>query len=105
MLDVQYTADQLESQRADRQIPGRPRRGVIGDSTGMITMKYVLAVMCLVVLAGPTGAIPTALAKPTLGTKMGQMYPDFLLPNVDGGLGRLSDYRGRKVLLIHFASS
>ncbi len=32
------------------------------------------------------------------------MYPDFLLPTLDGDLGRLSDYRGKKVLLIHFAS-
>lgn len=39
-----------------------------------------------------------------VGTKVGQMYPDFLLPKLDGDLGRLSDYRGKKVLLIHFAS-
>ncbi len=67
-------------------------------------MKYLLAALCLVVLVRATDAAPAALAKPTLGTKMGQMYPDFLLPNIDGGFGRLSDYRGRKVLLIHFAS-
>ncbi len=41
---------------------------------------------------------------PQIGTKVGQMYPDFLLPKLDGDLGRLSDYRGKKVLLIHFAS-
>lgn len=39
-----------------------------------------------------------------IGTSVGRMYPDFLLPNVEGGFGRLSDYRGKKVLLIHFAS-
>lgn len=41
---------------------------------------------------------------PTIGTEVGQMYPDFRLPKLDGTFGRLSDYRGRKVLLIHFAS-
>lgn len=41
---------------------------------------------------------------PPIGTQVGQMYPDFLLPKLDGGFGRLSDYRGKKVLLIHFAS-
>ena len=57
-------------------------------------------------------ANPNALAGdlPTVGTSMGEMYPDFLLPKVDSGsqaqreFGRLSDYRGKKVLLIHFAS-
>jgi hypothetical protein len=33
------------------------------------------------------------------------MQQDFALPKLDGeGFGRLSDYRGKKVLLIHFAS-
>ncbi len=35
---------------------------------------------------------------------VGQAYPDFRLPKLDGSFGRLSDYRGDKVLLIHFAS-
>ena len=41
---------------------------------------------------------------PTVGTEVGQIYPDFRLPRLDGTFGRLSDYRGKKVLLIHFAS-
>ena len=41
---------------------------------------------------------------PVVGTNIGEMYPDFYLPNLDGSFGRLSDYRGTKVLLIHFAS-
>ena len=41
---------------------------------------------------------------PTVGTEVGQIYPDFRLPKLDGTFGRLSDYRGKKVLLIHFAS-
>ena len=43
-------------------------------------------------------------APPVVGTKTGQIHPDFLLPKLDGEFGRLSDYRGKKVLLIHFAS-
>ena len=50
---------------------------------------------------------PSALCAgetPTIGTEVGQIYPDFRLPKLDGTFGRLSDYRGKKVLLIHFAS-
>lgn len=43
-------------------------------------------------------------APPTVGRSLGQVYPDFYLPKLDGGFGRLSDFRGKKVLLIHFAS-
>jgi peroxiredoxin len=35
---------------------------------------------------------------------MDKAFPDFLLPSIDGGFGRLSDYRGKKLLLFHFAS-
>ena len=41
---------------------------------------------------------------PEIGHGKGRMYPDFLLPTIDGKLGRLSDYRGKKVLLFNFAS-
>ena len=49
---------------------------------------------------------------PSIGTGPGQTYPDFYLPKLDGAssptgerrFGRLSDYRGKKVLLVHFAS-
>ncbi|MHC4548256.1 MAG: peroxiredoxin family protein [Planctomycetota bacterium] len=44
------------------------------------------------------------LAAPEVGYGRGQMHPDFRLPTVDGGFGRLSDHRGRKVVLFHFAS-
>jgi hypothetical protein len=41
---------------------------------------------------------------PPLGIRAGQAHPDFMLPKIDGGHGRLSDYRGKKILLFHFAS-
>ena len=36
--------------------------------------------------------------------QIGKPHPDFVLPKIDGGLGTLSDYRGKKVLIINFAS-
>ena len=42
--------------------------------------------------------------EPTIGTAVGEAYPDFVLPTLEGKDVRLSDYQGRKVLLIHFAS-
>ena len=36
---------------------------------------------------------------------VGQAHPDFVFPNIkDGKPTRLSDFRGKKVLLVHFAS-
>ena len=42
--------------------------------------------------------------KPQIGKARDQAFPDFLLPSIEGGFGRLSDYRGKKVLLFNFAS-
>ena len=50
------------------------------------------------------GDVARASQHPQIGTKVGQLHPDFRLPNLDGGFRRLSDYRGKKVLLLHFAS-
>lgn len=41
----------------------------------------------------------------TYNPVIGQPHPDFLLPNIDSKKPtRLSDYRGKKILLVHFAS-
>ena len=39
-----------------------------------------------------------------VGYGRGQIHPDFFLPRLDGTFGRLSDYRGKNVVLINFAS-
>ena len=39
-----------------------------------------------------------------VGYGRGQLHPDFYLPKLDGTFGRLSDYRGKNVVLINFAS-
>lgn len=49
-------------------------------------------------------SVASGLEPPTLGGKVGQMHRDFLLPKVGGGWGRLSDFREKKTVLIHFAS-
>ena len=56
------------------------------------------------VLAMTVTSTASAGDAPNIGTGVGQMYPDFRLPKLDGTFGRLSDYRGKKVLLLHFAS-
>ncbi len=37
--------------------------------------------------------------------RVGQVHPDFVLPSIeDGAAIKLSDFRGKKVILMHFAS-
>ena len=50
-----------------------------------------------------TGPVHAA-DRPALGIAKGEFYPDFRLPLLDGEAGRLSDYRGKKIILFHFAS-
>ena len=58
-------------------------------------MKPILAAFALLL---------AAQEKPAVGRGRDQAFPDFLLPSIEGGFGRLSDYRGKKVLLFNFAS-
>ena len=52
-----------------------------------------------------TGAIQSVSAQGSYPVPVGEAHPDFQLVDVDNAsVVRLSDYRGRKVLLIHFAS-
>ena len=43
-------------------------------------------------------------AAPAIGYGRDQVHPDFELPKLDGTLGKLSDFRGKHVLLFNFAS-
>lgn len=64
-------------------------------------MPRCAAVITLVMtfLLGPS--TPAAPAQ----TEVGEAFPDLVLPTVDGQQTvRLSDHRGRRVLLIEFAS-
>ncbi len=55
---------------------------------------------CLTLMPVPSRADQ----EPAIGTAVGEAYPDFVFPSLEGKDVRLSDYRGRKVLLINFAS-
>ena len=68
------------------------------------TKGSLVRTLCMVLCGVAGGAAVRADGTPSVGTKVGQMHPDFLLPTLDGGWDRLSDHRGRKVLLVHFAS-
>ena len=66
----------------------------------------LLSLLSLLALATPqTPADPIRPMDPAAWTTPGSRIPDVELPRVDGeGLVRLSDYEGKKLLLIHFAS-
>ena len=68
------------------------------------TIPIQFAFLSFVAAAYLTTSPALAGDKPAIGTNVGEMYPDFRLPSLDGGFKRLSDYRGKKVLLLHFAS-
>ena len=64
-------------------------------------------IMILPIISGTLAFAPAEIRaddRPAIGTAQGQMYPDFVLPSLAGKEIRLSDYRGKKVLLFHFAS-
>lgn len=60
-------------------------------------MRLAILLVCLLV--------PSLASAQEIGTRPGQIHPDFDLPrvDVDGDL-RLSALRGRKLLVFHFAS-
>lgn len=62
--------------------------------------------LCLLAVLSSTSAASPLLAADfvEMGRKESQLYPDFRLPRIDEGDLRLSDFRGKKVLLFHFAS-
>lgn len=72
------------------------------NSSNRVVRISILNILLVMV---PLSASESRSDEPrVVGTKTGQIHPDFLLPKLDGEFGRLSDYRGKKVLLIHFAS-
>ena len=64
----------------------------------------VLGTACSFAAANSPAVDPSTVDSPTIGLGVGEMAPDFCLPDLDGKLHRLSDYRGKKVFLFHFAS-
>jgi hypothetical protein len=59
----------------------------------------------LFVVASAVVATATLSRAGSYAPRVGQQHPDFTLPNIATGKPvSLSDFRGKKVLLIHFAS-
>ena len=66
-------------------------------------MKYQcrITIVCLLALVLPVGSLHGAGYSP----RVGELHGEFVLPNIaDRAPVALSDFRGKKVLLIHFAS-
>ena len=80
----------LLARRGDYSVPMRTRRHLAGFA---------------LVLGSALGATAAPARAQEVGFRMGQLVPDIVLPTIDGeGVVRLSDLRGRRVLLIEFAS-
>jgi len=63
--------------------------------------KLALALVTCGMMFGSGSRAPAA----TYAPKVSQRHPDFTLPSIgDRAPVSLSDFRGKKVLLIHFAS-
>ena len=48
--------------------------------------------------------ISTVFAGPRVGMKRGDLLLDVKLPTADGKFARVSDFLGKKLIVIHFAS-
>ncbi len=66
--------------------------------------RFIVTAVLLACLLALAPGRACAEDRPAIGLEPGQMYPDFLLPTLDGELHSLSEYRGKKILLFHFAS-
>ena len=63
-------------------------------------LKLGIAIALLLVAVGQQAAVADEYR-----LQAGQPHPDFVLPRIDNGEPvALSQFRGKKVLLIHFAS-
>ncbi len=61
--------------------------------------------LCALFGAALAMAVYAGGSEVTVGTEVGQLYPDYLLPSLDGGKPMsLSDFRGKKIVLHQFAS-
>jgi peroxiredoxin len=88
-----------------RYSDGAARR-LAGTLLFLISLAVLLGGCCTVIPTAPdykayapTLAPPLTKQAPDVGTSVGCQAPDFKLNSLDGNVTRLSDYRGRPVLL------
>lgn len=79
------------------------RRGQSWSGIGKLALLVMLGqVFCM---ASASGQAELQQKPVTYQPAVGEPHPDFILPSiVDRAAVRLSDLRGKKVLLVHFAS-
>lgn len=73
-----------------------------GSLTSMIAVLFVSMVFLVLIEVARAG--PFAGAGGPIEIELGKPHPDFVLPLLEGKKATLSDFYGKKLLLIHFAS-
>jgi cytochrome c biogenesis protein CcmG, thiol:disulfide interchange protein DsbE len=69
-----------------------------------VALVAVVGVITWVAVAGNDDGAEGTVVPKVLSAKVGQRAPDFTLPTLEGGTVRLSDFRGKPVVLNFWAS-
>jgi cytochrome c biogenesis protein CcmG, thiol:disulfide interchange protein DsbE len=99
----------LPSTPSSPEAAGRPsRRAVIALIAGSIAIPLALLGAILVANrdddSDPVGAVTPPPGRASADVEVGELLPDFTLPGLDEGPVRLSDFRGKPLVLTFFAS-
>ena len=89
-------ADDIDS--AVTYSTGRSERGMLMSSAGTWTSTIVVAVSAILLSVGNVASPRPAAAEPQVGSRA----PDFTLPATTGGTISLSQFRGKKIVLLEF---
>ena len=65
-------------------------------------MKSISALLACMTLAAALSAQPPGITPPKTNLKVGDQAPDFTLPDTDNKPVKLSDFRGKKAVVLAF---